>query len=304
MKDIQRLTGRLAALSHFLVRSGNRCLPFFKMLKGTKKTRYLSGLRSMKKRSKNFKSCKKAQTLFPSTPHRDTLRSTLREILHRPDASSRLTKWAVELTKFSLEYGKRKAIKGQVLPDFVVEMAQAPLLMQNKNLMQIDKWILMNDGSSTSMGTSESCILIPPKRELLKYSQVLIFLAMNNEADYEALITRLMIAKGAGVEKVLVKCDSQLIVNQVKGEYELLEDKMKTYANRARELLTSFKKAHIKSIRRHDNTLTDSFKYDSLSKRTVAAPSAAEFIQSGVMPSDSKEAKRIRALTPQYIVMD
>ncbi|VFQ91338.1 unnamed protein product [Cuscuta campestris] len=33
LKDVQRLTGRLAALSRFLSRSAERALPFFKVLK-------------------------------------------------------------------------------------------------------------------------------------------------------------------------------------------------------------------------------------------------------------------------------
>ncbi|PKI61583.1 hypothetical protein CRG98_018012 [Punica granatum] len=92
-----------------------------------------------------------------------------------------------------------------------------------------DRWILMTDGSSTSMSA----------------------------AKYEALIIELMIAEGARVEKVLAKCDSQLIVNQVKGEYEALEKRMKTYASKARELLAGFKKANIELILRDDDMLAD-----------------------------------------------
>ena len=36
IKDLQRLNGRLVALSRFLARSGDRCLPFFRALKNPK----------------------------------------------------------------------------------------------------------------------------------------------------------------------------------------------------------------------------------------------------------------------------
>ncbi|XP_065017671.1 uncharacterized protein LOC135644139 [Musa acuminata AAA Group] len=36
IKDLQRLNGRLVAMSHFLARSGDRCLPFFRALKNPK----------------------------------------------------------------------------------------------------------------------------------------------------------------------------------------------------------------------------------------------------------------------------
>ncbi|PKU64464.1 putative mitochondrial protein [Dendrobium catenatum] len=36
IKEVQRLNGRIAALSHFLVRSGDKYLPFFKILRGVR----------------------------------------------------------------------------------------------------------------------------------------------------------------------------------------------------------------------------------------------------------------------------
>ncbi|PKI35641.1 hypothetical protein CRG98_043968 [Punica granatum] len=52
--------------------------------------------------------------------------------------------------------------------------------------------ILMIDGSST---VRASCVLIPPEGNPLKYALVLTFPTTNNEAEYEALITGLIIAK-------------------------------------------------------------------------------------------------------------
>ncbi|XP_077215527.1 uncharacterized protein LOC143850108 [Tasmannia lanceolata] len=45
----------------------------------------------------------------------------LRQILHRPDTSGRLVKWAVELSEFDIKYLPRPAIKAQVLADFIAE---------------------------------------------------------------------------------------------------------------------------------------------------------------------------------------
>ncbi|XP_077232629.1 uncharacterized protein LOC143869981 [Tasmannia lanceolata] len=45
----------------------------------------------------------------------------LRQILHRPDTSGRLVKWAVELSEFDIKYLPRPAIKAQVLADFITE---------------------------------------------------------------------------------------------------------------------------------------------------------------------------------------
>jgi hypothetical protein len=45
----------------------------------------------------------------------------LGEIIRNPDAAGRITKWSVELMGETLAYAPRKAIKSQILADFVAE---------------------------------------------------------------------------------------------------------------------------------------------------------------------------------------
>ncbi|CAA0825818.1 Unknown protein, partial [Striga hermonthica] len=45
----------------------------------------------------------------------------LRQVLHRPDTSGRMIKWAIELGQFDIQYRPRTAIKAQVLSDFIAE---------------------------------------------------------------------------------------------------------------------------------------------------------------------------------------
>ena len=47
----------------------------------------------------------------------------IKAILHKSNASGRLLKWAIELSKSDIEYRPRLAIKGQILADFIVEMS-------------------------------------------------------------------------------------------------------------------------------------------------------------------------------------
>ena len=51
-------------------------------------------------------------------------------------------------------------------------------------------------------------VLIPPKGETLKYAVRLQFLAINNEAEYEALLTGLSPAKALGAKRLIVQADS------------------------------------------------------------------------------------------------
>jgi hypothetical protein len=51
----------------------------------------------------------------------------LGEIIRNPDAAGGITKWSVELMGETLAYAPRKAIKSQVLADFVAEWTDTQL---------------------------------------------------------------------------------------------------------------------------------------------------------------------------------
>ena len=46
------------------------------------------------------------------------------------------------------------------------------------------------------------------------------FLTTNNEAKYKALVAGLDLAKATRATSVVLYCDSQVVTNQVNGEYE------------------------------------------------------------------------------------
>ena len=45
----------------------------------------------------------------------------MKQILHKPETSGRLVKWAIGLSEFDIRYKTRTTIKGQVLEDFITE---------------------------------------------------------------------------------------------------------------------------------------------------------------------------------------
>lgn len=61
----------------------------------------------------------------------------------------------------------------------------------------------------------------------LRYALALTFKGTNNEAEYEALTISLHLARLIGVYILRVKYDSQLVVNQVKGDYQAKRRKSK-----------------------------------------------------------------------------
>ena len=51
----------------------------------------------------------------------------LNDIINNRDATGRITKWDIELLPFDIIYKPRRAIKSQVLDDFVAEWTEAVL---------------------------------------------------------------------------------------------------------------------------------------------------------------------------------
>ena len=45
----------------------------------------------------------------------------MKQVLHKPETSGTLMKWAVELSKFDIRYKPKTTIKGQILADFIME---------------------------------------------------------------------------------------------------------------------------------------------------------------------------------------
>ena len=51
----------------------------------------------------------------------------MKQVLHKPETSVRLMKWALELSEFDIRYKQKMAIKGQVLDDFIMDFTLAEL---------------------------------------------------------------------------------------------------------------------------------------------------------------------------------
>ena len=74
------------------------------------------------------------------------------------------------------------------------------------------------------------------------------FKASNNEAEYEALIAGLKLAVAVEADKMIVFCDSQLIVNQTTSVFVARDEWMSTYVNEVDKLMALFQKFQIQQI--------------------------------------------------------
>jgi len=87
------------------------------------------------------------------------------------------------------------------------------------------------------------------------------FKTSNNQAEYEALIAGLLLARYMGVDSVICKSDSQLSVGHIQGEYQVRNPLLMNYYHKVLNIMQCFSKAEIKYIPRELN-----LKADSLSK--------------------------------------
>ncbi|GGJ09542.1 ribonuclease H [Halobellus salinus] len=79
----------------------------------------------------------------------------------------------------------------------------------------------------------------------------------NNRAEYAALIRALEAGDGYGFDEVDVRGDSELIVRQVRGEYDTNNPALRERRVRARELLARFDRWTIEHVPREVNDRAD-----------------------------------------------
>ena len=96
------------------------------------------------------------------------------------------------------------------------------------------------DGSSTSGGSGAGLVLQGPHNAKISYALKFGFDVSNNEAEYEALIAGLKLAKDIGADNIEILSNSMLVVQQLKGEYEAKDDGMIKYLQVVRSLVSEF----------------------------------------------------------------
>ncbi|KAK4394082.1 Retrovirus-related Pol polyprotein from transposon opus [Sesamum angolense] len=155
------------------------------------------------------------------------------------------------VSEYGIEYHPRPAIKAQALVDFVVEMTAE----EGEHKQQW--WKLFVDGSSTLQGSGAGVILETPQGDKIQYALRFSFDASNNEAEYEALLAGGRLAQAAGAKYLKAYSDSQLVVNQVNGDYEAKGEKMIQYLNLIRTLCQKFEKFELQRVPRSNNEEAD-----------------------------------------------
>lgn len=149
----------------------------------------------------------------------------LRTFLHNPNQSAKLTKWAIKLSEYDIEYRARICMKSQVLADFLVELPRD----ERETKFENGVWTLNVDKASAKQGVRVGIHMVSLHGKVIKQSFRLDFTASNNKAEYEALTAGMQLAKACGAKQINAYCDLQLVAIQFSGEHETQDVCMEAY---------------------------------------------------------------------------
>ena len=331
IKEVQCLTGRIAALSRFVSRASDKCQPFFQVLKkafqwdtkckeafsalktylssppilvslieGELLTLYLAvsdfstsavlvrdkdrvqhpvyycsrALRGAEERYPRMEklilalvtAARKLRPYFQAHTIEVPTEYPMKQVLHKPETSGRLMKWAIELSEFDIKYKTKTAIKGQVLADFIMEFTPAEPAENTQAPTDLPIWKLSIDGATNAQGNEAGLILTSPEGIYIEYALRFRFQSSNNEAEYEAVIVGLNLAHSLEIDELEVCSDSQLVVRQIEDTYEAKSGRMILYLKKVRDLLKKFVLVQVRHI-----PITENSRADALAKLATAS---------------------------------
>src|SRR5688572_23311791 len=169
-------------------------------------------------------------------------------MLSLPILKWRILKWILTLLEFDLRYESAKAIKGQVMADFMAQHCRPEVAV-----VEPVPWTLYFDGSSCGAGSGIGIVLIPPQGASYDFSLPIEASATNNQAEYQAVLKGIQLLREIKAHAVEIFGDSMLIVDQLTGRSEWKDDVLRIYYEDCLQLLKEFKSAVIDHIPRNYN---------------------------------------------------
>ena len=121
-------------------------------------------------------------------------------------------------------------------------------------------------------------MLLLPEGDVVECMIRLDFPATNNEAEYEALVAGLDLARSAGATSVVIYCDSQVITNQINGDYECKVERMKLYLDQVKKKVDDLQ-AKIIQITRRENEQADCLAKTASAEHMITHGNVLSFVQ-------------------------
>nr|XP_009766566.1 PREDICTED: uncharacterized protein LOC104217919 [Nicotiana sylvestris] len=184
----------------------------------------------------------------------------------------------------------------QVLKNLKTYLSNPPFLAKSKDGKKLFVYLAVSEvavsvvlvredqGSSNVKGAGLGIVLAPPMGETIRQA-IKCHPITNNEAEYVAVIAGLELARELRIEQVVIKRDSQLVVNQMQGTYTVRETRMQQHLEKERDLVST----RSRQKRGNYNNLTWDWRNEIVN-----------FLQHEILPEDKKKAQALRKKVARY----
>ncbi|XP_068477050.1 uncharacterized protein [Phaseolus vulgaris] len=231
-KEVQQLTRRMAALSKFASARGEKGHPYFQCLKRNSHFAWTDECEAAFLKLKDYL----AMLPFCAGPRAGS--SAEAHLLCKQG----FARPGVEVP-FVGEGGAGSSILGQEAPPLFSQLHSGGDDEPPHSESTSEARCSWKDGSLSSgavRGSGAGIVLEGPNGVLIEQALRFAFKANNNQAEYEALIAGMLLAKEMGAQSLLVKSDSQLVTGQVTGEYQAKDPQMAAYLKYVQVLKGAF----------------------------------------------------------------
>jgi ribonuclease HI len=122
-----------------------------------------------------------------------------------------------------------------------------------------DECVLYTDGASRGNPgpAGAGAVLLDGRQKILGESFKYLGETTNNEAEYQALVLGLTLAREKGLKRLRLRSDSELVVRQLQGRYKVKHPRLQVLFKKAKGLIRVFKTFHVESVLRDENAHAD-----------------------------------------------
>nr|XP_009799615.1 PREDICTED: uncharacterized protein LOC104245668 [Nicotiana sylvestris] len=224
---------------------------------------------------------RKLRPYFQCHPIKVVTTFPLRGIVHKPELLGRLAKWAIELSQHDITNQPQTAIKSQVLSDFVVDFSAEILPEAEQEALRAstrtDLWVLYTDGALNSSGSGLGLVL--------------------------EVLTGLKLALKYNARRLVLHCDSQIVVNQVTGTFQIKEQRIQRYQSEIHKLLQEFDECRLDQIPRAQNIEADGLAKLVMATRNINKENVVTLLLSAIDHIEIREQEVIAFIWKNIICL-
>ncbi|KAL5556767.1 hypothetical protein UlMin_039003 [Ulmus minor] len=244
----------------------------------------------------------------------------LRYMMSSPIPSSRLTRWILALSEFDINVISPTTKKSQALAELLATFPVAGSNLINEEvprephevamIEEEQRWQLMFDGAAAAGKGGIGIVLIGPESQVITKACKLMYGCSNNEAKYDALIAGIELAASKGIKHLVIRGDSCLVIQQLKGEFAVKEPALTKYRAKAQQILQSFQTFRFEHVPRSQNRYADALATlasridDQEVNRAISdwRKPYIDYLTKGLVPDNKAEESKIKRHAVMYLM--